>query len=75
MRTSLTFDGKGTLTANILIDQPRHGRHNHRDAAGGGIIDLSEPNVLRSGSLAAQLELRDQILPQAQRQLDDLAAD
>ncbi len=30
--------------------------------------------MLRSGSLAAQLELRDQTLPQAQRQLDDLAA-
>ncbi len=29
---------------------------------------------MRSGSLAAQFELRDTTLPQAQRQLDDLAA-
>ena len=30
--------------------------------------------MLRSGSLAAEIEMRDQTLPQAQRQLDDLAA-
>ena len=41
---------------------------------GGGKIDLGAPGVLRSGSLAAEIEMRDQTLPQAQRQLDDLAA-
>ncbi|GAN52377.1 flagellar hook-associated protein FlgK [Methylobacterium radiotolerans] len=71
---SLTFDEKGTLTANSSSTNPGTVGTITATLPGGGIIDLSEPNVLRSGSLAAQLELRDQILPQAQRQLDDLAA-
>lgn len=71
---SLTFDGKGTLTANSSSTNPDTVGTITATLPGGGVIDLSEPNVLRSGSLAAQLELRDQILPQAQRQLDDLAA-
>ena len=72
---TLSFDGRGTLSANSSISStPRSVGTITATLPGGGKIDLGEPGVLRSGSLAAQLELRDQTLPQAQRQLDDLAA-
>jgi flagellar hook-associated protein 1 FlgK len=74
---SLTFDGRGTLSANsAYATDPSQRSVGTITAtlAGGGKIDLGAPGVLRSGSLAAQFELRDQTLPQAQRQLDDLAA-
>lgn len=57
--TDPTKRGVGTITAR----QP-----------GGATIDLIATDAIRSGSLAAGIELRDTILPQAQRQLDDLAA-
>ncbi|MCJ2137568.1 flagellar hook-associated protein FlgK [Methylobacterium sp. J-026] len=72
---TLSFDGRGTLSANSsATSTPRSVGTITATLPGGGKIDLGEPGVLRSGSLAAQLELRDQTLPQAQRQLDDLAA-
>lgn len=72
---SLSFDGRGTLSANSSYSAtPRSVGTITATLPGGGKIDLGEPGVLRSGSLAAQIELRDQTLPQAQRQLDDLAA-
>lgn len=72
---SLSFDGRGTLNANSSYSStPRSVGTITAALPGGGKIDLSEPGVLRSGSLTAQLELRDQTLPQAQRQLDDLAS-
>ncbi|MCV9938458.1 flagellar hook-associated protein FlgK [Boseaceae bacterium BT-24-1] len=40
---------------------------------GGGIVDLSSGSALRSGSIAAALELRDEALPRAGRHLDELA--
>ncbi|MEL6062894.1 MULTISPECIES: flagellar hook-associated protein FlgK [unclassified Methylobacterium] len=74
---SLSFDGRGTLNANATYSTDPNQRSVGTITAtlpGGGVIDLGAPNVLRSGSLAAEFELRDQTLPQAQRQLDDLAA-
>ena len=74
---SLTFDGQGTLNANSTYTTDPQTRTVGTITAtlpGGGKIDLGAPGALRSGSLAAGIELRDQILPQAQRQLDDLAA-
>ncbi|MFC6738489.1 flagellar hook-associated protein FlgK [Methylobacterium tardum] len=72
---SLSFDGRGTLSANSSYSAtPRSVGTITATLPGGGKIDLGEPGVLRSGSLAAEFELRDQTLPQAQRQLDDLAA-
>ncbi len=72
---TLSFDGHGTLSANSsATSTPPSVGTITATLPGGGKIDLGEPGVLRSGSLAAQLELRDQTLPQAQRQLDDLAA-
>lgn len=53
---------KSTL-ASITIDFPH-----------GGSTDLVATNAIRSGSLAANLELRDRTLVQAQAQIDQLAA-
>jgi flagellar hook-associated protein 1 FlgK len=41
---------------------------------GGGSIDLIASGAIQSGEIAAYLQMRDKILPQAQSQLDDLAA-
>lgn len=74
---TLSFDGRGALNANSTYSTDPDQRSVGTITAtlpGGGKIDLGSPGVLRSGSLAAQIELRDQTLPQAQRQLDDLAA-
>jgi len=43
-------------------------------SANGGNVDLIASNAIRSGRIAAYLEMRDQVLPQAQAQLDELAA-
>jgi flagellar hook-associated protein 1 FlgK len=40
----------------------------------GGTIDLIANNAIRSGQLAAYVEMRDQVLPQAQTQLDQFAS-
>ncbi|WP_375463338.1 flagellar hook-associated protein FlgK [uncultured Methylobacterium sp.] len=74
---ALSFDGRSALTANAAYSTDASVRSVGTITAttpGGGRIDLGEPGVLRSGSIAAGLELRDAVLPQAQRQLDDLAA-
>ena len=74
---TLGFDGKGTLNAESsysVDDGKRTVGTITATTPGGAKIDLGAPGALRSGSLAAQLELRDKTLPQAQRQLDDLAA-
>jgi flagellar hook-associated protein 1 len=73
---SLSFDGRGALNAASTYSTDPTQRTVGTVTAtlpGGGKIDLGAPGVLRSGSLAAGIELRDQTLPQAQRQLDDLA--
>lgn len=43
-------------------------------APGGLETDLDGTNALRSGSLAAHINLRDDILPEAQAQLDEIAS-
>ncbi|HWV42633.1 flagellar hook-associated protein FlgK [Pseudorhodoplanes sp.] len=40
----------------------------------GGSVDLLASNAIRSGEIAAFIEMRDYILPQAQAQLDAIAA-
>jgi flagellar hook-associated protein 1 len=72
----LSFDGRATLAATSTYD-PAETRGVGTITAtlpGGNRITLSDPGTLLSGTLAANLELRDTVLPQAQRQLDDLAA-
>jgi len=41
---------------------------------GGGQIDLISSGAIQSGEIAAYLQMRDKILPQAQSQLDEVAA-
>ncbi|MCJ2077792.1 flagellar hook-associated protein FlgK [Methylobacterium sp. E-016] len=74
---TLSFDGRTTLGPNAAYSTDPSKRSVGTITAttpGGGKIDLGEPGVLRSGSIAANLELRDTTLPQVQRQLDDLAS-
>lgn len=74
---ALSFDSRGTLSpeAAFSTDPAQRGVGTLVvRTPGGGSIDLVASGAIRSGSLAAALELRDGVLPQAQRQLDDLAA-
>lgn len=74
---SLTFDARTKLGPNAAYSTDPDLRSVGTLTAampGGGAIDLGAPGVLRSGSMAAEFELRDSTLPQVQRQLDDLAA-
>ena len=74
---TLTFDGRGTLSPDAAYSQDPTQRGVGTITAntpGGAHIDLIAAKAIRSGSLAAGVELRDTILPQAQRQLDELAA-
>ncbi|WP_019905221.1 flagellar hook-associated protein FlgK [Methylobacterium sp. 77] len=74
---TLSFDGRGTLTPDSAYSSDPAKRGVGTITAttpGGAKIDLVASNAIRSGSLAAGIELRDTVLPQAQRQLDDLAA-
>jgi len=41
---------------------------------GGGSIDLITSGAIQSGEIAAYLQMRDKILPEAQAQLDEIAA-
>lgn len=73
----LSFDGRGTLSPEAAYAQDPATRGVGTITAttpGGARIDLVAANAIRSGSLAAGIELRDTVLPQAQRQLDELAA-
>jgi flagellar hook-associated protein 1 FlgK len=74
---TLTFDAQGTLTpttvwdadpmvrgvGTITLSYPR-----------GGSLDLVAMGSFRSGQIAAFLDLRDNVLVQAQNQIDQLAA-
>ncbi|MGL4635559.1 MAG: flagellar hook-associated protein FlgK [Beijerinckiaceae bacterium] len=74
---SLTFDARSALTANSLFttDPNTRGVGTIRvDSAGGGGIDVIAGNLFRSGSIAAEINMRDKVLVEAQAQLDDLAA-
>ena len=73
----LSFDGRGTLSPDSeYTDTPATRGVGTISATtpGGSKIDLIATRAIRSGSLAAGIELRDTVLPQAQRQLDELAA-
>ena len=54
-----TMSGVGTITLT---------------APGGGSIDLISGGAIQSGEIATYLQMRDKILPQAQKQLDEFAA-
>jgi flagellar hook-associated protein 1 FlgK len=73
----LTFDGRGTLTPHSQWSADPAER-----SAGtltlvspnGGATDLLVTKGIRSGKIAAYLEMRDDVLNQAQAQLDAIAA-
>ncbi|MCB1516364.1 MAG: flagellar hook-associated protein FlgK [Hyphomicrobiaceae bacterium] len=71
------FQSGGNLGPNSLFNQDSSesgvGTLTLRGAS-GGTVDLVQQGLLNSGSLGALVELRDEILPQFQSQLDAIAA-
>jgi flagellar hook-associated protein 1 FlgK len=73
----LSFDAHGTLTANSAWNADPTLRNVGTitlSTPGGASMDLIVSGALNSGEIGAYLQMRDQILPQAQTQLDELAA-
>jgi len=73
---SLLFDRNGSVNANALYhtDETLRGVGTVSMRGTNGFeIDLIENGILTTGKLGAWIELRDTTLPEAQRQLDDLA--
>lgn len=76
MAAVLEFDGRGQMTP-----QARYSSNPDDRSAGtismtsisGSRVDLLQPGLLRSGSIAAARDLRDGILVEAQAQLDQFA--
>ena len=75
--SSLAFDAQGTITPNALWsadpDKRTVGTLKLISPTGGD-MDLIANKVIRSGQIAALLEMRDQVLVQAQAQIDAAAA-
>jgi flagellar hook-associated protein 1 FlgK len=75
--STLKFDDRGSLSATSLWNA-----NPAKDGAGtitlvaadGATTDLVASKAIQSGQIAANLEMRDKILPQAQSQIDELAA-
>ena len=73
----LAFDGRDMLAANALYSSDPAQRGVGTITATtiqGASVDAVANGMFRSGEIAAALDMRDRILPQAQRQLDELAA-
>jgi flagellar hook-associated protein 1 len=74
--SQLTFDDRGTLSAGSLwnANPSESGVGNIMLVSpDGGSTNLIANNSIKSGQIAAYLQMRDQVLPQAQTQLDELA--
>jgi len=74
--SQLNFDNVGSLSATQLwsANPSQDGAGTITLVApGGSSTDLLANGAIRSGQIAAYVEMRDQILPQAQSQLDELA--
>ncbi|HOV03880.1 MAG TPA: flagellar hook-associated protein FlgK [Kaistiaceae bacterium] len=72
----LSFDQHSTMTAQTVYssDPSERGVGTITLGMGTSSIDLLSSNLIRSGSIAAYVELRDKILPEAQNQLDEIAS-
>ena len=73
----LAFDAKGSLTPSMIWSSDPNLRSVGTITAtppGGAAIDLIASGAMQSGEIGAYLQMRDQILPQAQSQLDEVAA-
>ena len=71
------FNAQGTMTPNAQWDaDPTKSTVGSLvlTSPSGGTYDLIANNAIRSGQIAAYIEMRDQILPEAQAQLDTIAA-
>lgn len=74
---TLTFDAQGTMTANSTWSADSAERTVGTillTAPNGSSVDLVQARAIRSGEIAAFLQLRDEDLVQAQAQLDAIAA-
>jgi flagellar hook-associated protein 1 len=72
----LTFDNRGSLSPTSLLnaDPTKSGVGNIiLVSPDGSANNLTADNGIKSGQIAAYLQMRDQVLPQAQTQLDELA--
>lgn len=73
----LAFDAQGTMTPSALwTDNPATRTVGTLTLVTptGGKLDLLQSGAIRSGEIAAYTEMRDQVLVEAQAQLDELAA-
>ncbi len=73
----LSFDAKGALSAASTWSADPAKRSVGTitlDAGSGGAVDLIAANAFGSGQIAALLEMRDHVLPEAQAQVDQIAA-
>jgi flagellar hook-associated protein 1 len=77
LASSFTYTAPGSLTASDLYStnpsQNGVGTLNLK-LPNGAAVDVVANNLLASGQIAADLKLRDQTLPQAQTQIDQMAA-
>jgi flagellar hook-associated protein 1 FlgK len=74
--STLSFDGRGALSATSVwsADPSKRGVGTITlTSPSGDTTDLIANKSIQSGQIAAYLEMRDQILPQAQSQIDQLA--
>jgi flagellar hook-associated protein 1 FlgK len=74
---TLAFDAHGTVNATTQWDADPAKRSLGTltlVSQSGGTVDLIANNSLRSGSIAAYINMRDNVLVEAQRQLDGLAS-
>ncbi|KAA2237578.1 flagellar hook-associated protein FlgK [Salinarimonas soli] len=76
MAVRLSFDGRSSLGPDTLYatDATRGVGTISAQVPGGAKIDLIARGAFRSGEIGAAIEMRDDVLVQAQRQLDELAA-
>ncbi|MET0030295.1 MAG: flagellar hook-associated protein FlgK [Limnospira maxima] len=73
--TTLSFDRRPALDPGLAYDPVNSGVGVIRAETGSGArFDLISGGAFQSGEIAAALEMRDEILVQAQRQLDEMAA-
>ncbi len=74
--TKLSFDARGALDPTSLYSTGA-GRGVGTITAsfsGGGTVDVIGQGMIRSGEIAALIEMRDKVLVEAQAQVDELAA-
>jgi len=70
----LSFDARGGIGAQSLFTANPATRGVGTIRVGSAGVDVIAGGLFRSGSIAAEIEMRDKVLVEAQTQLDDLAA-